>query len=226
MPVATVGVKAIPVRSGPWQALRRTWDNDRASPTGSPREPAVRGGRALMSTGFVVWMTGLSGAGKSTLAARLATELRGRGVPVEILDGDVVRRGASADLGFSKTDRETNVRRVGRLAADRASHGTCVIAALISPYRASRDEQRALLPGRFVEVYCRCDLDVLVRRDPKGLYRKALAGEIERFTGVSDPYEPPENAEVVLDSGRDSEDECVRRLLDALEARGFVQAAP
>ncbi|HSN96783.1 MAG TPA: adenylyl-sulfate kinase, partial [Candidatus Nanopelagicales bacterium] len=136
--------------------------------------------------GFVVWFTGLSGAGKSTLSALLAAELSARGVHVEVLDGDEVRTHLSKGLGFSREDRDTNVRRIGFVAKLLARAGACAITAAISPYRAIRDEQRAQIP-RFVEVYCACTLDALAARDPKGLYKKALAGEIKQFTGIDDP---------------------------------------
>jgi adenylyl-sulfate kinase len=157
-----------------------------------------------MANGFVVWFTGLSGAGKSTLATRLAEEVRARGLHVEVLDGDEMRTHLSKGLGFSKEDRDTNVRRIGYVAKLVSRSGACAIAAAISPYRAVRDEQRAQI-ARFVEVYCRCDLATLTSRDPKGLYRRALAGEIGGFTGVDDPYEAPEHAEVVVDTATESE---------------------
>src|SRR4051812_22800344 len=145
-------------------------------------------------SGFVVWFTGLSGAGKSTLAAMLSAELRRRGVHVEVLDGDEVRTHLSKGLGFSREDRDTNVRRIGYVAKLIARSGACAMTAAISPYRAIRAEQRAH-NQHFVEVYCRCSIPALAERDPKGLYRKALAGEIKNFTGVDDPYEEPESPE-------------------------------
>jgi sulfate adenylyltransferase/3'-phosphoadenosine 5'-phosphosulfate synthase len=174
-------------------------------------------------SGFVVWFTGLSGAGKSTLAALLAAELRHRGVHVEVLDGDEVRTHLSRGLGFSREDRDTNVRRIGFVAKLIARSGGCAMTAAISPYRAVRDEQRAQIE-RFVEVYCRCEVPVLAARDPKGLYQKALAGEIKHFTGVDDPYEPPERPEVIVDTGVESKEESLGRILATLEALGYVGA--
>jgi len=174
-----------------------------------------------MMAGFVVWFTGLSGAGKSTLAAMLSEELGRRGVHVEVLDGDEIRAHLSRGLGFSKEDRDTNVRRIGYVAKVVARSGAVAIAAAISPYRAIRDEQRAQSP-RFVEVYCRCDLPTLTQRDPKGLYRRALAGEIQHFTGVDDPYEPPEFPEVVVATDVESKEESFAKIIHKLEALGYL----
>ncbi len=170
-----------------------------------------------MSTnrGFVVWLTGLSGAGKSTLANHLEPLLRQHGLSVEVLDGDIVRTNLSKGLGFSKEDRDTNIRRIGFVANLLARNGVAVIVAAISPYRAVRDELREEIEN-FVEVYVRCPLDELTRRDTKGLYLKALRGEITNFTGVSDPYEEPAMPELVIDTSEETEDESLERLLDAL----------
>src|SRR5580704_11428401 len=173
--------------------------------------------------GFVVWFTGLSGAGKSTLATMLQAELRHRGIPVEVLDGDEVRTHLSKGLGFSKEDRDTNIRRIGYVAKLLARSGACAMTAAISPYRAIRDEQRAQV-GRFVEVYCRCDIPTLTARDAKGLYKKALAGEIKGFTGIDDPYEAPEHAEVVVDTAAESKEESLHAILGKLEELGLVAA--
>jgi adenylylsulfate kinase len=170
----------------------------------------------MTDQGLTVWFTGLSGAGKSTLAEAVAERLRAAGSSVEILDGDVVRQTLCAGLGFSKEDRDTNIRRVGFVAELLTRNGVVVLVAAISPYRAVRDEVRTKI-GRFVEVYVECPLDELVRRDVKGLYRRALAGEIEHFTGVSDPYEPPEHPEVLIDSETQSVDEAVDSVLVAVE---------
>jgi sulfate adenylyltransferase/3'-phosphoadenosine 5'-phosphosulfate synthase len=175
--------------------------------------------------GFVVWMTGLSGAGKSTIATRLQQELAERGRRAEVLDGDEVRTNLSKGLGFSKEDRDTNIRRIGYVARLLARNGGIAIAAAISPYRAVRDELRAQTPG-FVEVYVQCPLDALMRRDTKGLYKRALAGEIANFTGVSDPYEAPLHAEVVVDTGIETVEASVDRVLEALERLGHVAAPP
>ena len=174
-----------------------------------------------MRPGFAIWFTGLSGAGKTTLARMLAAQLAQRGVHVEVLDGDELRTHLCAGLGFSKEDRDVNVRRVGFVAKLLVRSGACAIAALISPYRASRDEQRAVIP-RFVEVYCKAELDALIARDPKGLYRRALAGEIKNFTGVDDPYEPPVAPEVVCETDREPADESVARILKRLVELGHV----
>ena len=175
--------------------------------------------------GFVVWMTGLSGAGKSTIATRLQQELAQRGRRAEVLDGDEMRTHLSKGLGFSKEDRDTNIRRIGYVARLLARNGGIAIAAAISPYRAVRDELRAQSPG-FVEVFVRCALDALVRRDTKGLYKKALAGEIANFTGVSDPYEPPLHPEVVVDTATDTVESSVDKVLEALERLGHLTAEP
>jgi adenylyl-sulfate kinase len=173
--------------------------------------------------GFVVWFTGLSGSGKSTLSLLLAEELRRRGTHVEILDGDEVRTHLSKGLGFSKEDRDTNVRRIGFVAKLLARAGACAVTAAISPYKEIRDEQRAQIE-RFVEVYCQCPIDALAARDPKGLYKKALAGEIAHFTGVTDPYEPPSSPEVTLFTDRESKDESLAKILSKLEALGYIAA--
>jgi 3'-phosphoadenosine 5'-phosphosulfate synthase len=175
--------------------------------------------------GFVVWLTGLSGAGKSTIAGRLAEQLVARGRTPELLDGDEVRTHLSKGLGFSKEDRDTNIRRIGYVARLLARNDAAVITAAISPYREVRDEVRAQTPG-FVEVYVRCSLDELVRRDVKGLYRKALAGELPNFTGVSDPYEPPLRPEVVVDSERETVEESVERVLETLVRLGHLPGPP
>jgi adenylyl-sulfate kinase len=173
--------------------------------------------------GRVLWLTGLSGAGKSTIAERVAAELRRRGRLVEVLDGDAVRENLSKGLGFSKEDRDTNIRRIGYVAELLARNGVVVVVAAISPYRAVRDEVRARI-DRFVEVHVHCSLDELVRRDVKGLYRRALAGEIPHFTGVSDPYEAPLDPEVVVDSGVESVEESVGRVLAALDGSAAAAA--
>jgi ATP sulfurylase/adenylyl-sulfate kinase len=174
-----------------------------------------------MSKGFVVWFTGLSGAGKSTIANELKAELERRGRHVELLDGDEVRTHLSKGLGFSKEDRDTNIRRIGYVARLVARSGGVAITAAISPYREVRDEMRRQTPG-FVEVFVRCPIDTLVERDTKGLYRKALAGEIANFTGVSDPYEEPLQAEVVCDTSVETLAQSVAKVLEALGRLGHV----
>ena len=174
-----------------------------------------------MSKGFVVWFTGLSGAGKSTIAAALQAELARRGRSSELLDGDEVRTHLSKGLGFSKEDRDTNIRRIGYVARLIARSGGIAITAAISPYREVRDEVRGQTPN-FVEVFVRCPLDTLVERDTKGLYRKAIAGEIANFTGVSDPYEEPLRAEVTCDTSEESLGESLAKVLDKLERLGLL----
>jgi 3'-phosphoadenosine 5'-phosphosulfate synthase len=174
-----------------------------------------------MSKGFVVWFTGLSGAGKSTIATALQAELTRRGRHSELLDGDEVRTHLSRGLGFSKEDRDTNIRRIGYVARLIARSGGVVITAAISPYRDVRDEVRSQTPG-FVEVFVRCPLNTLVERDTKGLYRKAIAGEIANFTGVSDPYEEPLQPEVICDTSRERVSESVAKVLDRLERLGHL----
>ena len=177
-----------------------------------------------MDRGFIVWFTGLSGGGKSTLALALETVLRERGHKVEVLDGDVVRTNLSKGLGFSKEDRDTNIRRIGFVCNLLARNGGVAIAAAISPYREIRDEIRRAA-GDFVEVYVKCPIDVLTERDTKGLYAKALRGEIPNFTGISDPYEEPLNAEVSLETDRQTEEESLAVLVARLEELGYLAPA-
>jgi adenylyl-sulfate kinase len=174
-----------------------------------------------MSKGFTIWLTGLSGAGKSTLSALLDRQLRARGHKVEVLDGDVVRTHLSKGLGFSKEDRDTNIRRIGWVCQVLARNGVVAIAAAISPYREVRDEVRRMV-GDFVEVYVECPLPVLVERDTKGLYKKALAGEIAQFTGVSDPYEQPLAPEITIYSDRETPEQSAARILACLDELGYL----
>jgi len=177
--------------------------------------------RNEMNKGFTVWLTGVSGAGKSTTAHALEQRLRATGVPVEVLDGDVVRTHLSKGLGFSKEDRDENIRRIGFVCALLSRNGVVAIAAAISPYREAREEVRRAI-GDFIEVYVSCPLDVLVARDPKGLYRKALAGELPHFTGVSDPYEAPLHPDVEIDSSHGTPEDNVDRIWKVLAQRGWV----
>ncbi len=171
--------------------------------------------------GFTLWFTGLSGAGKTTVSRVIAEELRARGMKVEVLDGDVVRENLSKGLGFSKEDRDTNIRRIGWVCQVLSRNGVVAIAAAISPYREVRDELRAKI-GSFVEVYAQCPIEVLAERDVKGLYKKALAGEIKNFTGVSDPYEPPLHPEVTYHSDRETVQESAAKVLRKLEELGYI----
>ena len=169
-----------------------------------------------MHRGFTLWFTGLSGSGKSTLASLVAQRLQEHGARVEVLDGDVVRTNLSKGLGFSKEDRDENVRRIGFVCELLSRHGVIAIAAAISPYRAVREEVRARIP-HFVEVHMDCPLDVVSQRDVKQLYRKALAGDIKQFTGVSDPYEPPLSPEVRIDSSVETLSDSVEKVWNTLE---------
>ena len=171
--------------------------------------------------GFTLWFTGLSGAGKTTLARLVEAELVRRGHKVEVLDGDVVRTNLSKGLGFSKEDRDTNIRRIGFVCHLLTRNDVAAIAAAISPYREIRDEIRAQI-GSFVEVYCECPIEVLAERDVKGLYKKALAGEIKNFTGVDDPYEAPVSPEVIVHTGAESPEESLARIFTRLEDLALV----
>ncbi len=178
----------------------------------------------LEQKGFTVWFTGLSGAGKTTIADAIEPLLRARGISkLEKLDGDVVRTHLSKGLGFSKEDRDTNIRRIGWVAEVLTRNAVCVLASAISPYRDIRDEVKAGI-GNFVEVYVSCSIEELTRRDVKGLYEKAIKGEIKNFTGVSDPYEAPVNADVVVDSEKEELAESVAKVMSKLEALGYVGA--
>lgn len=179
-----------------------------------------------MTIGFTIWFTGLSGAGKSTISQIIEHELCKRGQKVELLDGDVVRTHLSKGLGFSKEDRDTNIRRIGWVCEVLTRNDVVAIAAAISPYREVRDEVRARI-GRFVEVYVECPISTLTERDVKGLYKKAVAGEISHFTGISDPYEPPEQPEVTCyTDGRETPEESAWKVLAALEQLGYIEPQP
>jgi adenylyl-sulfate kinase len=179
----------------------------------------------MENRGFTLWFTGLSGAGKSTLAEIVEKQIRERGRNVEVLDGDVVRTNLSKGLGFSKEDRDANIRRIGFVAHLLSRNGVAVITAAISPYRSVRNECREMI-GDFVEVFVKCPLEVCIERDVKGLYKKAIAGEIPHFTGVSDPYEEPEKAEIVVETDKETEAESAARILAKLEELGYLPAAP
>jgi adenylylsulfate kinase len=174
--------------------------------------------------GFTIWFTGLSGAGKTTISEIVAPALRDRGFKVEVLDGDVVRTNLSKGLGFSKEDRDINIRRIAFVADLLSRNGVVAITAAISPYREIRDEARATHGHRFVEIYVKASVDECARRDVKGLYEKAFKGEIKEFTGVSDPYEPPENPEIVVDTENETAEESAGKVLAYVDSRVRVAA--
>src|SRR5215213_6173849 len=176
----------------------------------------------IMPTGLTIWFTGLSGAGKSTISEILERELRALGRNVEVLDGDVVRTHLSKGLGFSKEDRDINIRRIGWVCEVLSRNGVFAIAAAISPYRAVRDEVREHHGGRFFEVYIEVPLEVAIARDTKGLYKKALAGEIKGFTGIDDPYEAPLDPELVIHTDQETPAESAGRILAALRELRYI----
>ena len=179
----------------------------------------------MSDKGFTLWFTGLSGAGKSTISELVSAELISRGSRLEILDGDIVRENLSKGLGFSKEDRDTNIRRIAFVADLLSRNGTPVITAAISPYREIRDEAREMMGDRFIEVYIEASVDACAERDVKGLYAKAFSGEIKEFTGVSDPYEPPENPEDRLTTEEQEPAESAAQLITYLEERELIPAA-
>ena len=172
--------------------------------------------------GFTIWFTGLSGAGKSTLAEALFHELRRRDMRVELLDGDVVRTNLSKGLGFSKEDRDTNILRIGFVANLLTRNGVATIVSAISPYRDARNQCRAQIRD-FVEVFVHATVEECAKRDVKGLYAKALAGEITGFTGVSDPYEPPQSPEIYVDTMSQNPDQSIQLILDELVDMGYIE---
>ena len=172
---------------------------------------------------FVLWFTGLSASGKSTFAHAVEQELYRRGKQVMVLDGDNVRHGLCSDLGFKAEDRHENLRRIGEVAKLFVEAGMIVLAAFVSPYRKDREQVRSMLPhGDFIEVFCDCDLSVCEERDPKGLYKKARAGEIRNFTGISDPYEPPVKPDMVFDTGWTPVDDNLFKLIGQLESKRLI----
>jgi adenylyl-sulfate kinase len=175
----------------------------------------------------VLWFTGLSGSGKSTIAKKLEQQLFAEGVQTMYLDGDNLRHGLNGDLSFSSADRQENIRRAAELARLAYAHGHLTLACFISPFTADRRFARSLIPDdRFLELYVKCDLEVVKRRDPKGLYAKALAGEIPDFTGISSPYEEPEQAELVVETDLQSPDDIVAQIMALLRDRGILPPAP
>jgi adenylyl-sulfate kinase len=171
--------------------------------------------------GFTLWFTGLSGSGKTTIAQGVEQELRRRGLRVERLDGDTVRQGLTRDLGFSKEDRDKNIERVTFVAKLLTRNGVAVLCSFISPYRERRALTRQEI-GEFIEVYVECPLEVCMQRDVKGLYEKAIAGQIPEFTGISDPYEPPENAEIICHTAEETPEQSVAKVLSYLEEHGYI----
>jgi adenylyl-sulfate kinase len=176
----------------------------------------------MTDKGFTLWFTGLSGSGKSTITGLLVEELKKRGSKVEVLDGDVVRENLSKGLGFSKEDRDTNIRRIAFVADLLSRNEVPVVTAAISPYREIRAEARELMDGRFIEAYVKASVEVCEQRDTKGLYAKARSGEIKEFTGVSDPYEPPENPELVLDTENESPEQSAQKIIAYLEEQELI----
>ncbi|MFQ6105198.1 MAG: adenylyl-sulfate kinase [Candidatus Glassbacteria bacterium] len=175
--------------------------------------------------GVVLWFTGLSGSGKSTVATEVEHALYERGCHTFVLDGDNIRHGLNKDLGFSPEDREENIRRIGEVAHLFAQAGIIAMTAFISPYRRDRDRAREINEdGKFMEIFCRCNLGTCEERDPKGLYKKARAGEIEEFTGISAPYEEPLHPELILDTDKETLEESTRKVIDLLEERGIIPA--
>lgn len=171
--------------------------------------------------GFTIWFTGLPSSGKTTVAKLVERELRARGLKVERLDGDIVRQSLSRDLGFTREDRDKNIERVTFVAKLLTRNGVAALTSFISPYREKRDQARKEI-GRFVEVYVKCPVEICMRRDPKGLYQKALAGEIENFTGISDPYEEPLNPEVVIETDKETPEESAAKILARLEELEYI----
>lgn len=182
--------------------------------------------RARGHKGVTLWLTGLSGSGKSTISVRLEEKLFELGCSTFVLDGDNVRHGLNKDLGFSPKDRTENIRRIGEVAKLFTQGGVIVSTAFISPYRADRDQVRAIMDkGDFVEIYVDAPIEVCESRDPKGLYKKARAGQIPEFTGISAPYEAPESPELIVRSGDFSLEECVDQIITFLRGNGYISAA-
>lgn len=171
--------------------------------------------------GFTAWFTGLPCSGKTTIADRVAEILKKKGYKVERLDGDIIRKGLTSDLGFSKEDRDENIKRVTYVAKLLTRNDVIVLATFVSPYQARRAKTREEI-GEFVEIYTRCPVNICMERDVKGMYKRALAGEIKDFTGVDDPYEEPENPDLVLETGRESIEESVQKVLDKLSELGYI----
>ena len=172
--------------------------------------------------GFTAWFTGLPCCGKTTIADKVAETLKNKGYKVERLDGDIVRKDLTKDLGFSKEDRDENIRRVSYLAKNLTKSGLFVLATFVSPYKARREKSREEIEN-FVEIYVKCPVEVCKKRDVKGMYKKALAGEIKNFTGVDDPYEEPDNPELIINSDKETIDESVEKVLKKLEELDYIE---
>lgn len=179
--------------------------------------------RLLKQKGVVIWLTGLPASGKSTIARELEWKLYKMGKLAYVLDGDNIRHGLNSDLGFSPEDRKENIRRIGEVAKLFADAGIITITSFISPYREDREKARKLLKeGEFIEVYLKCPLEVLIERDPKGLYKKALAGEIKEFTGISAPYEEPTNPEIILETDKETVEESTDKIISYLKEHKII----
>ncbi|HFB84145.1 MAG TPA: adenylyl-sulfate kinase [Thermodesulfatator sp.] len=174
---------------------------------------------------FTIWFTGLSGSGKTTLSRRVYLEIRRRGLKAELLDGDIIRTNFSQELGFTKRERDINVRRIGFLSWLLNKHGIISVVAAIAPYEDTRQQNRLLIPN-YIEVFCSCPLEVVEARDVKGLYARARAGEIPHFTGISDPYEPPRTPEIVVHTDQESVEESLSKILSYLEKRDLIPVKP
>ena len=181
-------------------------------------------GSDVESRGFTIWFTGLPCSGKSSVSSLLYEQLRAQGLKVELLDGDVVRQNLTKGLGFSKEDRDENIRRIGFVCHLLSRNGAVAIAAAISPYREIREEVRGLI-GRFVEIYAKCPLEICIQRDVKGMYKKALKGELSQFTGISDPYEQPLSPEVTIETDRETPEESAAKIIQRLEELGYLSPA-
>lgn len=171
--------------------------------------------------GFTLWFTGLSGSGKSAVADLVAEKLKEKGLRVERLDGDIVRQSLTRDLGFSKEDRDENIKRITFVAKLLTRNGVAVLTSFISPYQETRDHARKEI-GDFVEIFVKCPLEVCIKRDAKGLYKKAIAGEIEKFTGISDPYEDPLNPEIIVETDKESVEESAEKVIAELEKLRYI----
>ncbi len=176
----------------------------------------------MMKRGFTLWFTGLSGSGKTTLSRSVAEILIGRGYPVERLDGDEVRRNLTSDLGFTREDRFENIKRITYVAKLLSRNGVATLVAAITPYREMREKARKEIDD-YVEVYVKCPLEVCEERDVKGLYKKAREGIIKQFTGIDDPYDEPENPEIVVDTSVEDEKSCVKKIIDTLHKLGYLE---